>query len=307
MAKVSNKTKGFNSISRDVVFDNEISDRARFLYVFMACKPEGWEFYQDNVAAELGYKKDTLRKYLDELITRGWITEEEQRNSGQFGCLAYTIEIKRRDGNLPFRKNTVSKKNRNGKNPNQRNIYNSSSINTPTKEEIKNNKEIIKTCSNEQAKGEVSFEDFYKLYPNKRSKQAAIKAWNKLSAKDKQKAYDTLPAYISDCALNKRSFQYPATYLNGRTFEDEFGVQRISFYDELLGDSDEKKRFKAYMRKQYPEIENTALPLSYEDYIQLVNEHGVDTVTAMLDKIYGEIYRYRKSDIAHVMRSFMED
>ena len=91
MAKVSNKTKGYNSISREVVFDNELSDRARFLYVYMACKPEGWEFYQDKVAEELGYKKDTLRKYLDELITRGWITELEQHNDGKFGCLEYII------------------------------------------------------------------------------------------------------------------------------------------------------------------------------------------------------------------------
>ena len=55
MAKVNNKTKGYNMISRDVVFDTSISDRARFLYVYMACKPESWDFYQDKVAEELGY------------------------------------------------------------------------------------------------------------------------------------------------------------------------------------------------------------------------------------------------------------
>ena len=122
MAKVLNKTKGFGSISRDCVYDNELSDRARFLYVYMACKPESWEFYQDKVAEELGYKKDTLRKYLDELITRGWITELEQHNDGKFGCLEYIIEIERCDGNLPIRKKTDTEKTRNGKNHNQRNI-----------------------------------------------------------------------------------------------------------------------------------------------------------------------------------------
>lgn len=122
MAKVLNKTKGFGSISRDCVYDNELSDRARFLYVYMACKPESWEFYQDKVAEELGYKKDTLRKYLDELITRGWITELEQHNDGKFGCLEYIIEIERCEGNLPIRKKPDTEKTRNGKNPNQRNI-----------------------------------------------------------------------------------------------------------------------------------------------------------------------------------------
>lgn len=141
MAKVNNKTKGYNMISREVVFDTNISDRARFLYVYMACKPTEWEFYQDKVAQELGYKKDTLRKYLDELIIRGWITEEEQRNAGQFSCLAYTIEIVRCDGNLPIREKTVSEKNRNGKNHNQRNIYNiSSEYNSSDKRDIEEKK-----------------------------------------------------------------------------------------------------------------------------------------------------------------------
>ena len=97
MAKVINKTKGFGTINRDCVFDNQLSDRARFVYVYMACKPETWDFYQDKVAEELGYKKDTLRKYLDELITAGWITEEEQQKGtdGKFAALDYTIEIKK--------------------------------------------------------------------------------------------------------------------------------------------------------------------------------------------------------------------
>ena len=141
MAKVNNKTKGFNSISRDLVFDNELSDRARFVYVYMACKPEGWEFYQDKVAAELGYGKDTLRKYLDELITRGWITENEQQNDGKFGCLEYDIEIERKKGNLPIRKKADTEKSRNGKIPNQRNIDNISS-----KHSLSDNKDIETVC-----------------------------------------------------------------------------------------------------------------------------------------------------------------
>ena len=127
MAKVINKTKGFGSISRDCVYDNDLSDRARFLYVYMACKPEDWEFYQDKVAEELNYKKDTLRKYLDELIVRGWVTEKEQHNDGKFGCLEYVIEIERKSGNLPIRKKPDTEKTRYGKNPNQRNIDNISS------------------------------------------------------------------------------------------------------------------------------------------------------------------------------------
>ena len=154
MAKVNNKTKGFGSIPRDVVYDNELSDRARFVYVYMACKPENWEFYQDKVAAELGYGKDTLRKYLDELITRGWLTENEQHNDGKFGCLEYDIEVERKKGNLPIRKKADTEKSRNGKIPNQRNIDNISS-----KHSLSDNKEIEinKRLSNDNQKVEYTY------------------------------------------------------------------------------------------------------------------------------------------------------
>lgn len=126
MAQIINKTKGFGSIPRDLVYDYELSDRARFLYVYMACKPEGWEFIQDVMAKELGYSKDTLRKYLNELITRGWIVEEGQQNiNGKFGAKVYTIEVKiEKKNDEPCRKNTDTVNYRNGKTTTQRNIYN---------------------------------------------------------------------------------------------------------------------------------------------------------------------------------------
>ena len=118
MAKVNNKTRGFGSIPRDLVYDDNLSDRARFLYVYMAMKPDGWEFFQEKMAKELHYTRETLRKYLDELIVGGWITEHEQTNGegGKFTTLDYTIEIEKNDGGkLPIRKNTDSEKTRIGK------------------------------------------------------------------------------------------------------------------------------------------------------------------------------------------------
>lgn len=174
MAQVINKTKGFGSIPRDLVYDNELSDRARFLYIFMACKPEGWEFFQDSMCAELGYSKDTLRKYLNELVQRGWIVEEGQQNTnGKFGAKVYTIEVKIDGvGNLPCGKNTDTVKNRNGKNHTQINIDNKE-INS--KEEINKNNNKKETVSdlfpenNEELKFNNWFtESFPTLAKNKR-------------------------------------------------------------------------------------------------------------------------------------------
>ena len=43
MSKFFNELKSYQSIPRELVFDDTLSDRARFVYVFMSCKPEGWD------------------------------------------------------------------------------------------------------------------------------------------------------------------------------------------------------------------------------------------------------------------------
>ena len=307
MAKVNNKTKGFGSIPRDVVYDNELSDRARFVYVYMACKPENWEFYQDKVAAELGYGKDTLRKYLDELITRGWLTENEQHNDGKFGCLEYDIEVERKKGNLPIRKKADTEKSRNGKIPNQRNIDNISS-----KHSLSDNKEIEinKRLSNDNQKSEYSedFLNFWALYDYPKDKKTAYSRWRHLDKESKELAVKAILAYFEDCARNNRCKQHPATYLNKRTFEDDFNVKgKIAFYDVLPTDSEQEKKFKNWMRTSYPNIENTALPLSYGDFMNLYIDFGTEEIQNQLEVINANIGKYKYSDINAIIRGNLED
>ena len=307
MAKVNNKTKGFGSIPRDVVYDNELSDRARFVYVYMACKPENWEFYQDKVADELGYGKDTLRKYLDELIIRGWITENEQQNDGKFGCLEYIIEVKRKVGNLPIRKKSDSEKTSNGKIPNQRNIDNISS-----KQSLSDNKEIEnnKRLSNDNPKEDYpdDFLEFYNAYGYAKSKSKAYQSWKKLSKKDKKAAIDAIPAYKEDCKANDREMKYPSTYLNQRTWEDDFDISKKSVlcYEPLPDDEDKVLRFKRWMRENHAEIEFTEKPLTFDGYMRLQNEYGMDEVCNQLDYIDANIGRFRKSDIEASIKYYFE-
>lgn len=307
MAKVNNKTKGFGSIPRDVVYDNGLSDRARFVYVYMACKPKNWEFYQDKVAEELGYGKDTLRKYLDELIIRGWITENEQQNDGKFGCLEYDIEIERKKGNLPIRKKADTEKSRIGKIPNQRKIDNISS-----KHSLSDNKEIEnkKRLSNDNQKSEYSedFLNFWALYDYPKDKKTAYSRWRHLDKESKELAVKAIPAYFEDCARNNRCKQHPATYLSKRTFEDDFNVQgKIAFYDALPTDSEQEKKFKNWMRTSYPNIENTALPISYADFMSLYEEYGTEEVKTQLEAINANIGKYKYSDINAIIRGNLED
>ena len=282
MAKVNNKTKGYNMISRDVVFDTSISDRARFLYVYMACKPESWDFYQDKVAEELGYTKDTLRKYLDELITRGWITEDEQRNSGQFGCLVYTIEIERRNGNLPIRKNTDTEKNRNGKNPNQRYIYN---ISEDKSSSIKRDIENKKRLSNDNQKVDYSddFLEFWKLY-HEGSKQQAYKEWNKLKPKEKEKAITLVDNYLKLCLYSGRKKKDVSSYLHQHGFDDDW-LATPDCYVVKDGDNERMVKFKKYMAEKHQDLIFHRNPITFEQLDNCFTKYTLDQTEWAMNKL----------------------
>ena len=163
MGNVTNENKGFESISRDLIFDNTLSDRARFVYVYMSAKPEGWDFFISHMCKELGYSENTLRKYIDELLKTGWLERHEQKrnNDGTMGAVQYIIKSSNNSNRPQFDRGTnftVRQKNRDGKIGTQRNIDN---------REIKNNNKEInnllpqeKKTQNEQG-GKPDFKSLF--------------------------------------------------------------------------------------------------------------------------------------------------
>ena len=129
MSKFINGLKNFQVIPRELIFDNSLSDRARFVYCFMASKPDGWDFLLNPMANELGYSVETLRKYINELIEGGWLKKGEQNNNdGMFGAVVYTLlstkntdTEKTRHEEIPTRENTNTENFRHGENPIQYN------------------------------------------------------------------------------------------------------------------------------------------------------------------------------------------
>lgn len=122
----------FTQVPNALIEDDTLSDRSRFLYVFLIHKPENWEFRTKHLSDHLGMHKDTFRKYRDELCARGWIEVEEQKIiKGEFKSKIYHLygepihsskpipnntELQK-GRNFPSRRNTVTEKNGHGKNP----------------------------------------------------------------------------------------------------------------------------------------------------------------------------------------------
>jgi len=116
MNKLNNKLKeNFTTIPNGLIRNKNISDRARFLFCYMASMPDNWKFYQGAMAKELGYSVDTLRKYLDELLSTGYLQREQRRQEGKFDSYDYTINFS------PSMENTDTEKYRHGKNPTRKN------------------------------------------------------------------------------------------------------------------------------------------------------------------------------------------
>lgn len=68
---------------------------------------------------------------------------------------------------------------------------------------------------------EVNFELFYEKYGQKKGKNEAKRAWERLTKADRVKAYLYITAYNRDLKLNSwKTKMYPATYLHKKTWED---------------------------------------------------------------------------------------
>lgn len=296
------KSKEYATIPNTFLKDRNLSNKAKGVLSMILALPDDWDFSIKGMVAITKDGEASLRTAINELKQQEYCYMQPVRIAGKIARWKYYFSGEKITESLlcDFLKvENLKVENRAQYN----NIINKESTKLKDYSDCSysNNNPSNPKVQDE----ELDFEQFYKLYPLKKGKPCAERAWKKLSHRDRQAAIDKLPAYIADCVTNKRSFKYHATYLNQRTWEDDFGTrQKISFYDPLDSDSDEKKRFKEWMRNNHPEIENTALPLSYEDYMELVgkNYERVYLINAILDDIDREIWKYRKSDIATVIR-----
>jgi len=94
MARLFNELKEkYAQIPNELIEDDSLSDRARFVFCYMASRPDGWNFKNNHLARVLGYSVETLRKYLKELHTAGWVINKGQSvENGEFGGNIYELK-----------------------------------------------------------------------------------------------------------------------------------------------------------------------------------------------------------------------
>lgn len=77
-------------------------------------------------------------------------------------------------------------------------------------------------------------------------------------------------------------------------------------YEPLPTDEDKVKRFKLWMREKHSGIEFCEKPLTFDGYMRLQREYGMDEVCNQLDYIDANIGKFKKCDIELVIKQYLD-
>lgn len=209
--------KGYGKIPKLVMQDNGLHINSKAIYAYL-CSYAGVENRcypsRKKICSDLGISVDTFTKYLKELTGSGYLTVTQEKEHGKFSRNVYTLcEIVSPCEESPYPKISDTETAVHGQSDTKKN------------KEKKNSNSKKNSPKRPYAPG---FDEFWKAYPKKVAKTAAQKAWDKL--KPDQSLQETILQAVN-AAKNSRSWtkdngQYiphPATWLNGRRWEDETG------------------------------------------------------------------------------------
>jgi hypothetical protein len=190
-------------IPAHVRYDTSIPANAKLLYgeLTALCNAEGYCWAGNAYFADLyGVSKKSVSNWIATLSKRGYISIEMKYKEGTAEILDRYIRI------VPegIEKN----------------------FHTPMEEKVKDNNTGFNNTSNNTLEDIYPFEEFWSAYPKKKAKEAARKAWVKLKP-DETLGKEIIQAVIESAKTkdwlkeNGKYIPYPATYLNGKRWEDE--------------------------------------------------------------------------------------
>lgn len=165
---------------------------------------------QSEIAQQSGLSRQQVRTVLDRLKATNKITIRREGKNSVITLIGYDCEA---DSNhIDNRTLTTCQPDCNQT--------------TLLKEEYKEDKEPKNAHTREGERFEKSFEQFWSAYPKKTAKQQALKAWQKIKPDDEfvRKILSALEQHKKSAQWLKDNGQYipyPATWLNGRRWEDD--------------------------------------------------------------------------------------
>jgi hypothetical protein len=93
MNKLKNPYTGnFTIVGNALINDSQLKPQERFLYVYLASKPNDWNFHNSIICNDLGVNEKTLRRWSARLVETGWISKKQALNEdGTFAGNEYEL------------------------------------------------------------------------------------------------------------------------------------------------------------------------------------------------------------------------
>ena len=286
-----NKSDNYTHMCNLIMREKNISLKAKGLYAMVMSLPDEWVFSVDGMVAISKEESGAIYTAIKELISEGYCKRQMVVEKGRFVGCEYTfyeekqkVETEEPHSEKPHRDFPHTENREENKLINK---INNSSINTPIN---LNNK---KRLSNDNQKKEYSddFISFWSLYHNG-GKQQAYKAWNKLSAGEKQKAINLVDDYLKYCKYKGRTIKDTSSYLNQKGFNEDW-LATPEYYVVQDTDNERVTKFKRYMADNHQALIFHRNPLTFEQANECIEKFTFSQTEWAMNKLkQRDIHQY---------------
>lgn len=212
----------YTTVPAHILRDERLSLRDIGLLVSMLSLPDNWHFSEAGLEAIFPNDGITsVRSGLKALENAGYLIRERTRGTdGKVGAVnwyLYDTPQWMYGGPPQKEKPQVEKPQLDFPSVDKPSVENHTQYNTNTSNTKQSNTKEYNT---------QGFEDFWFIYPKKKAKESAKKAWNKLKPSDALVSNIIADVQAKMASKDWKSnggqyIPYPATYLNGKRWEDE--------------------------------------------------------------------------------------
>ena len=174
--KRAKRETNFTIMSNVGLRDKRLSFKAKGLLAYMLSLPDDWVFYEEEITKHSTDGKQSVRTGLKELQQFGYLIKNQSREKGKFAKVDWLLYDE--PGNVDIQVFLPQTEKRSTDNP--------PTENPPTENQplpsTNVTKDLNKQITNKTANQDSSVSDFeavWKLYPNKKGKPVALKAYKR--------------------------------------------------------------------------------------------------------------------------------
>lgn len=281
------KSDSFVTIANSFLKDKNLSNKAKGVLAMILALPDNWDFCIKGMVSITKDGEASLRSAINEMKENGYCAMKPVRINNKIARWKYLFSGEKLTEKLLC--DFLQVENLNVENQAQ---YN----NIINEEKVKNKKSI----SNDIPKKEQRHKNFVK--PTIEEIEAYIKSQGYKSSAEEFFNYHEAGGWV--IGRNKPMRDWRAAV---RTWESKERKKRPTAYDVNPEDKIKEIKFKSYMREKYPDIETAHKPLSFDGYMELIHDYGVDYVTDKLDHIVTYFGKYKGCDIYKLIKSWLSE